>query len=138
MDGRALARHLGETPPADPRRYAHQVLERASVEPRAVHAIATVATALAAGIAGLANAHDPEVITLGGLAVPLRAGARDEFDAAFRRGLMRFRRALPPPVLDAAYGDDGAPRGAAAVGLDHIASESALADWADLSPGLWT
>ncbi|QTE28073.1 ROK family transcriptional regulator [Pengzhenrongella sicca] len=134
VDGRALARHLGEEPPADPRRYARQVLDRAPHEPRAARAVAATVTALAAGIAGLANAHAPEVITLGGLAVPLRIAAPTEFDAAFRGGLMTFLRAQPPPVLDAVHGDDGALHGAAAVGLDHITSESALADWAEKSP----
>jgi len=44
---------------------------------------------------------------------------------------MAFHRAGPPPVLDAVHGEDGALRGAVAVGLDRITTESALADWAD-------
>ena len=61
-------------------------------------------------------------LILGGLAVPLRAATRAEFDAAYAGGLMTFRRAQPPPVVDAAHG-------AAARGLDHITSEAALAAW---------
>jgi predicted NBD/HSP70 family sugar kinase len=129
VDGRALARHLGEPPPPDPRAYTHQVLHRAGTDPRAAHAIETVVAALAAGIAGLTNAHDPDMITLGGLAVPLRAAGRATFDAAYADGLMTFRRAQPPPIVDAAHGERGALHGAAAVGLDHITSEAALADW---------
>lgn len=129
VDGRALARHLGEPLPPDPRAYTRQVLHRAGTDTCAAHAIGTVVTALAAGIAGLTNAHDPDIITLGGLAVPLRAAARATFDAAYADGLMTFRRAQPPPIIDAAHGDCGALHGAAAVGLDQITSEAALAAW---------
>ncbi|GAA3821039.1 ROK family transcriptional regulator [Sphaerisporangium flaviroseum] len=134
VDGRALARHLGEQPPADPHTYTRQVLGRASHDAAAGRAVAAVASALATGIAGLVNAHAPDVVTLGGLARPLRAAAPAEFDAAYAGGLMTFRRARPAPVLDAAHGDDGALHGAVAVGLDHITSEAALATWADRRP----
>jgi predicted NBD/HSP70 family sugar kinase len=90
------------------------------------------ATALAAGIAGLVNAHDPDVVTLGGLAAPLHATAPAEFRAAYTDGLMAFRRPHPPPVLPAAHGEDGALHGATAVGLDHTSGEAALAQWARL------
>ncbi|MEJ3657418.1 ROK family transcriptional regulator [Actinomycetes bacterium KLBMP 9759] len=129
VDGRALARHLGRPAPSDPRTFARDVLQRDDLA--ATTAIATVAGALASGIAGLVNAHDPDVVTLGGLAGPLRAAAPEEFAAALADGLMTFRQAAPPPVLDAVHGDDGALHGAAAVGLDAAVSASALADWAD-------
>lgn len=128
IDGRALARHLGDPPPADPRSYAHHTLAATGPEER--RAVGAVAAALGAGIAGLVNAHDPGVVTLGGLAVPLRAAAGAEFDAAYAAGLMTSVRAQPPPVLDAVHGDDGALHGAAALALDHIASAGALAEWA--------
>lgn len=137
VDGRALARHLGEAAPEDPRTYAQQVLQRASgAGPGSAlrEAARTVSTALAAGTAGLVNAHDPDVVTLGGLAVLLRAAASDAFDAAYLAGLMAYRRQDAPPVLDAAHQDDGALDGAAAVGLDHLTSESALAAWAEQVP----
>jgi predicted NBD/HSP70 family sugar kinase len=133
VDGRAIARHLGEPAPPDPRAYAHNVLLRAKSDPPAKRAVVTVATALASGIAGLANAHDPDVITLGGLAGPLRAAAATEFEVAYISGLMAFRRDQPPPVLDAAHLGGGTLYGAAAVGLDHITSEVALADRAERS-----
>jgi predicted NBD/HSP70 family sugar kinase len=130
VDGRALARQLRQAPPADPRAYAISVLSRADAA--AVKAVSTVVTSLAAGIAGLVNAHDPEIVTLGGLAVPLRAAAPGRFDTAYTQGLMTFRRAQPPPVLDATHHDDGALRGAALLGLDHVTSQEALAAWAAL------
>lgn len=131
VDGRALARHLGDPPPPDARTYTKHVLERAIHDAAAGRAVGAIVSALATGIAGLVNATDPDLVTLGGLAVPLRAAARADFDAAYREGLMAFRRAQPPPVLDADYGDDGPLHGAIAVGLDHITSESGLAAWAE-------
>jgi predicted NBD/HSP70 family sugar kinase len=132
VDGRALARLLRQPPPADPREFATQVLDRVDVDPAALKAVSTVVTSLAGGIAGLVNAHDPEIVTLGGLAVPLRAAMPGRFDAAYTRGLMTFRRRRPPPVLDATHHDDGALRGAALIALDHVTGQEALAAWAEL------
>jgi predicted NBD/HSP70 family sugar kinase len=92
--------------------------------------VTAVATALATGIAGLINVHDPDVVTLGGLAGPLRAAAGAEFQTAYIDGLMAFRRDRPPSILDAAHGDNGSLHGAAAVGLDRITSEDSLSDLA--------
>jgi predicted NBD/HSP70 family sugar kinase len=129
VDGRALARHLRQPEPADPRGYALERLAAAERDPATRRALSTVVTSLAAGIAGLVNAHDPDVVTLGGLAGPLRAAAPDRFAAAYGKGLMTFRRPSPPPVLDATHPDDGSLRGAALVALDLITSESSLATW---------
>ncbi|WP_112237046.1 ROK family transcriptional regulator [Kribbella monticola] len=129
IDGRALARRLGDAEPDDPLSYAEAVLQRTDAAASA--AIELSATSLGSGIAGLVNAHDPDVVTLGGLAVPLRQRAPGAFDAAYRSGLMRFRRATPPPVLDSTHSTDGALRGAAAVALDRITTEPAIAAWAE-------
>jgi predicted NBD/HSP70 family sugar kinase len=135
VDGRALARHLGEDAGTDPRGYAHEVLARVGAHASAARAVRTVATALGAGIAGLVNAHAPDLVTLGGLAGPLRAAAPDEFAAAYTGGLMAFHREAPPPVVLATHGADGALHGAAAVGLDLVTSEPALAEWAAEAAG---
>jgi predicted NBD/HSP70 family sugar kinase len=90
-----------------------------------------VVAALAAGIAGLVNAHDPDVVTLGGLAIPLRAAAEPTFEQAYLAGLMNFHRTSPPPVLPAAHQPDGPLRGAAALALDHLTTEPSVASWAD-------
>jgi predicted NBD/HSP70 family sugar kinase len=129
IDGRALARHLGEPEPDDPYGYAEAVLRRD--DRRAAHAVAKVVTALASGIAGLVNAHDPDVVTLGGLAIPLRAAAESTFEEAYLAGLMTFHRATPPPVLAATHQPDGPLRGAAALALDHLTTEPSIASWAD-------
>ena len=129
IDGRALARHLGGPAPADPRAFARQVLDRADRDAAAQRALRIVAAALGAGIGALVNVHDPEIVTLGGLAAPLRAAAPDAFATAYTGGLMAFHRGQPPPVADAAHGDDGALHGAAILALDHVTSETALAEW---------
>lgn len=140
----ALARRLGEPEPADPQAYTAEVLARAAAgtggaarevrdgggAPRgaAREALRAFAAALGAGVAGLVNALDPDVVTVGGIAVPVRAAAPQAFGAAYRAGLMSHRRADPPPVRDAAH-HDGAWRGAALVGLDVVGTPEGLAAW---------
>jgi predicted NBD/HSP70 family sugar kinase len=133
IDGRALARHLGEPEPDDPYAYADDLLHQPHSS-RAQQAIERVSGALGAGIAGLVNAHDPSVITLGGLAVPLRTAAPAAFASAYEDNLMTFHRATPPPVLDAAHPTDGVLRGAGALGLDHLTTETSLTTWAEAHP----
>jgi predicted NBD/HSP70 family sugar kinase len=130
VDGRALARHLGETAPSDARGYAHHVLDRMERgDTQAAAAVHRVVTALGRGTAALINLYDPDAVSLGGLAIPLRAAARRTFDTALADGLMAFHRQRPVAVRDAAHGDLAALHGAAALGLDHITTEAALADW---------
>ncbi|BCJ55601.1 xylose repressor [Actinoplanes sp. NBRC 14428] len=128
VDGRALARHLGVTEPADPIAFARAVLR--SPDPAMRAAVATVASALGGGVGALVNAHDPALVTLGGAAAPLRRAAPAAFDEAYRDALMAFHRVRPPEVVDAAHGEDGPLQGAAVLGLDHVTSEAALAEWA--------
>jgi predicted NBD/HSP70 family sugar kinase len=129
IDGRALARHLKEPATDDPYGYAEAVLRR--TDRAASRAVSKVVGALAAGIAGLVNGNDPDVVTLGGLAIPLRAAAESTFEQAYLAGLMSFHRASPPPVLPATHQPDGPLRGAAALALDHLTTEPAIAAWAD-------
>jgi predicted NBD/HSP70 family sugar kinase len=86
-------------------------------------------SALGSGIAGLVNAHDPDVITIGGLTIPLRAAAEHTFKEAYEGGLMTFHRGSPPPVLPATHQPDGPLRGAAALALDQLTTEPAIAAW---------
>jgi predicted NBD/HSP70 family sugar kinase len=130
VDGRALARHIGDPPPRDPRTYALAVLAR--TDRAAEAAVDRAAESLGRGIAGLVNALDPEVVTLGGLAAPLRVAAPGTFADAFADGLMTFRRAAPPPLRAAALGDDAALHGAAATALDAVLTEESLSTWARL------
>lgn len=129
VDGRALARHLGDPAPEDPVGYAYQLLA-GNLTAREQRAFDKVAAALGAGIGGLVNLHDPDVVTLGGLAVSLRTAAPEAFSAAYLDGLMAFRKAAVPPVRDGVHGDDAPLLGAVIQGLDHITAEAALAEWA--------
>lgn len=128
VDGRALARMLGEPEPDAPYSYARAVLDRAAAgEPGPAAAVTSASASLARGTAGLVNAHDPEVVVLAGLGPALRAAAPEAFAVAYDDGLMAFRRALAPPVHDDAHGEDGVLRGAAAIALDHAVSAPGLA-----------
>jgi predicted NBD/HSP70 family sugar kinase len=129
VDGRALARLLDEPPPDDPVAYASEVLDRPA-DDRTRRAFESVASALGTGIGGLVNLHDPDVVTIGGLAVRLRAAAPRAFDDGYQDGLMAFRKSSAPPVRAGAHGDDGPLHGATAWALDHVTTEAALANWA--------
>jgi predicted NBD/HSP70 family sugar kinase len=129
VDGRALARHRGDKPPADPVGYVHDLVGKRDAATR--RAFAAVAASLGRGTAGLVNLHDPEVVTLGGVAAILRAAAPAAFDDAYRNGLMAFRKQSPPPVRDALHGEDGPLHGGVALALDHVTAAAGLADWVD-------
>ncbi|WP_440072853.1 ROK family transcriptional regulator [Streptosporangium sp. OZ121] len=130
VDGRAIARHLGEPPPRDPRSYAQTALARAEGDAAVRSAVGRAASGFGRGLAGLINALDPGIVTLGGLAEPLRSAAATEFDSALADGLMGFRRLDPPPVVAAVLGEDGALHGAAATALDQVLTEEGLGAWA--------
>jgi predicted NBD/HSP70 family sugar kinase len=129
VDGRALARQLGDPAPRDPQRYALDIIGRSAHDPAARSAVGVTASALGRGIAGLVNAHDPAVVTLGGLGAAILATTPDALDSAYRAGLMRFRRAQPPQITAATYREDGVLRGALERGLDTVLSETGLDAW---------
>jgi hypothetical protein len=81
------------------------------------------------GLGGLVNALDPEVVTLSGLAAAIRTISGDSLTNAYRRSLMGFRRAGPPPLLTADFPFDGSLRGAAELAFDEVLSEPGLHSW---------
>jgi predicted NBD/HSP70 family sugar kinase len=131
VDGRALARHRGDPAPSDPVAYVHDVIARGGRDGVSRRAFEAVATSLGRGVGALVNLHDPEVVTLGGVAALMRATSAKAFDDAYRKGLMAFRKDAPPPVRDAEHGEDGPLHGAVALALDHITTAVGLADWVD-------
>ncbi|AGB25111.1 transcriptional regulator/sugar kinase [Mycobacterium sp. JS623] len=135
VDGRALARYLGDPPPDDAVAYVHELIGRPTRDKKTQKAFEAVAASLGGGIAAFVNVHDPEVVTLGGVAAILRAAAPDAFDDAYRGGLMAFRKSSPPPVRDAKHGEDGPLHGAVALALDHITTAAGLAEWVGLHRG---
>ncbi|GIE34246.1 hypothetical protein Ait01nite_072910 [Actinoplanes italicus] len=80
----------------------------------AAEAVRTVGIALGRGIAGLVNALDPDLVTLGGLGVDLLATVPEAIESAYRDGLMLIHRDSPPPILPAALPDDEGPIAGAA------------------------
>jgi predicted NBD/HSP70 family sugar kinase len=80
----------------------------------AAEAVRSVGIALGRGIAGLVNALDPDLVTLGGLGVDLLATVPEAIESAYRDGLMLIHRESPPPVLPAALPDDEGPIAGAA------------------------
>jgi predicted NBD/HSP70 family sugar kinase len=129
VDGRALARHRGDAPPEDSVAYIRDLIARGGRDRASRRAFEAVATSLGRGVGGLVNLHDPEVVTLGGVAALLRANSATAFDDAYRQGLMAFRKDAPPPVRDAEHGEDGPLHGAVALALDHITTAAGLAKW---------
>ena len=81
-------------------------------------------------MAGLVNALDPEVVTLGGLAAELRASSPDGFADAVSRGLMAVHRDRPPSIVDARAGDDAPLVGAGLSVFDRVLDAGMLARWA--------
>lgn len=134
VDGRAMARTLGRAAPRDPRTAAERVLAAAPTDPASRDAVAEAAAALGRGVGGLVNALDPGAVTLSGLAVGLLATAPRPLRHAYRAGLMRFRRAEPPPLLPSTVGADGALIGAAETGFDAVLTAEGLTAWSDRNP----
>ena len=121
VDGRAMARHLGQPPPRDPRTAAERILRDAlGGTPRARKAVAAVTAAFGRGAAALVSALDPDRITLSGLARELATAAPEALDRAYREGLMGFRRTAPPPFALSALGTNGVLLGAAEVAFDEV------------------
>ena len=119
VDGTALARRLGTPPPRDPVTYAAAVLARAGHAPEAA-AVTAVTAELGRGIAGLVNALDPDLVSLGGLAADLAEAAPDALQSSYTTGLMNFRRSTLVPVVPAQLGVDGPLIGAAETAWDQV------------------
>ncbi|WP_029116085.1 ROK family transcriptional regulator [Mycobacterium sp. URHB0044] len=129
VDGRALARHRGDAPPVDAVEYVHELLGMPVRDESTRRAFEAVAASLGRGTGAYVNVHDPDVVTLGGVAAPLRAVAPQAFDEAYLGALMAFRKGFPPPVREAEHGEDGPLHGAVALAFDHVTTASELADW---------
>ena len=131
VDGRAMARYRRQPPPDDPWRYATDTLASARAgSAGAARAVRRCAANLGRGVAGLVNALDPDLVTLGGLAAPLLDQAGEQLTASYTAGLMAFRRPVPTPLRPASLGARGPMIGAAEVAFDEVLSERGLTDWA--------
>jgi len=118
----ALVRRFGKEPGYGAgRELGREILARAEEgEAEAGRAVDDNATALGRGLGALANALDPEVITLSGLGVELIRLRRGLIEQTCADGLMEFRRAEPPRILAGTVGEIGPLRGAAEIAYDTI------------------
>jgi predicted NBD/HSP70 family sugar kinase len=129
LDGSALARALGRPDPEDAAAYSSSVLDLAEGgDTGALAAVAVQAASLGRGTAGLVNALDPALVTLGGLATRLLMVAPAVTHDAYRRGLMSHRRQRPPELVPGALGDDAPLVGAAERVWDRLLADG-LGGW---------
>ena len=91
-------------------------------------ALGEVARSLGRGTAGLVNALDPHVVTVGGLGRDLLDLAGEPAGQAYRAGLMAFR-APAPPLVPARLGDEAPLIGAAEEAFSLALSDEGLKSW---------
>jgi predicted NBD/HSP70 family sugar kinase len=130
LDGQALARHLGESVPADEVSYSREVLAaaRAGGGPQR-RAVRDAAFTLGRGTAALVNALDPELVTFGGLAPQLLEVAGDRVQEGYHDGLMGARAEVAPALAPSTLGARAPLVGAGEHAFDHILTDRALAAW---------
>lgn len=133
FDPPRLARQVGLRVGDDPRAWLHRLFTDPRPGADVQRVLITLAANLGHGIAGLVNALDPEVVTLGGLAPGLRAVAPEDFARAIADGLMTVHRDRPPRILEARSDADAALTGVGLSVLDRVLDASMLARWANRS-----
>lgn len=118
----ALIRRFGGTPGYGAgRELAREVLRRAEEgDAEAGAALDDNAAALGKGLGALANALDPEAISLSGLGVDLIRLRREVIEAHCAEALMAFRRDEPPRIVAGTVGAAGPLTGAAEIAWDAI------------------
>lgn len=127
LDGNALARGLGQPPPADEVSFSRAVLAAARVGHRGeLRAVRRAAAALGRGTAGLVNATDPQLVVLSGLAAEMLATAPQALHRAYRDGLMETRAAERPDLVAGALGDRGPLVGAMEAAFAPVLARPAL------------
>lgn len=130
LDGTAWARALGRPSPVDEVSFSREVLSAARAGCRAeTRVVEQTAAALGRGIAGLVNALDPEIVTVGGLARELAQIAGDRIDRAYRKGLMAAIAAQPPAIVPGVLGARAPLLGAAEHAFDALLQDLAPATW---------
>jgi len=135
LDGRGIARALGRPAPADEVSFARRVLAAARAgQPAELSAMQDVARSLGSGAAGLVNALDPDVVTVGGLGRDLLEVAGEHVTPAYLDGLMRFRASPPPALVPARFGDDAPLTGAAEDAFATVLTDDGLRAWTARRP----
>ncbi|HWE14370.1 MAG TPA: ROK family protein [Solirubrobacteraceae bacterium] len=130
FDPRRLASRLGQPEPADPRGWLGRILKVSQPAPEERRLREQLAADFGRGTAGLVNALDPQMVTLGGLAGSLLDAAPDAFRHAFEAGLMSAHRRPAPEIVTGRAGEDAVLVGTALATFDRILDARQLALWA--------
>lgn len=133
FDPGRIAARLGEPEPADPREWLRRLLETPQPSARERRVRSELAADLGRGAAGLVNALDPDVVTLGGLAGQLRDAAPSAFEKAFDAGLMDVHRGDAPEIATGSAGEDAVLVGVALAAFDEVLDARRLALWAGVA-----
>jgi predicted NBD/HSP70 family sugar kinase len=130
MDGQALARAMGDPLPGDEVSYARAVLSDAqNGREQALAAVGGLATALGRGCAGLVNALDPHVVTVGGLGRDVLGVAGEQAASAYLRGMMAFRVSPPPRLMPAHFATEAPLVGAAEEAFAGVLGDEGVERW---------
>ena len=136
LDGHALARARRDPPPDDEVSYVRSVLAAGrDGQAEAVRALGDIARSLGRGAAGLVNALDPHVVTVGGLGRELLEVSGDHVARAYLAGLMAFRVSPPPPLIPARLADEAPLVGAAEEAFSRMLTDEGLRRWSAEYPG---
>ncbi len=130
FDPPRIAARLGEADPEDPRQWLRRLFEDGAPTADEQRVRSELAVDLGRGIAGLVNALDADVVTLGGLAGPLRNSAPRDFEQAFEAGLMRVHRGDPPEVIVGVADENEVLVGVALAAFDEVLDARRLVVWA--------
>ncbi len=130
FDVTRIAASTGLEVPSNPRRWLHRLFTDDAPAAKVRQVREALARDLGGGIAGLVNAVDPDVVTLGGLGSELRAAFPEGFEDAMFDGLMTVHRDRPPAVVAARGGEDAPLIGVGLSVFDDVLDAELLARWA--------
>jgi predicted NBD/HSP70 family sugar kinase len=130
FDPRRVASRLGQPEPGDPRGWLRRILETSQPAAKERLLREQLAGDFGRGTAGLVNALDPHLVTLGGLAGPLRDAAPEAFQHGFESGLMSAHCRPAPEIVTGRAGEDAVLVGTALAAFDRILDAPQLALWA--------
>ncbi|GAA1020696.1 xylose repressor [Acrocarpospora pleiomorpha] len=118
----------------DSRAWLHRLFTDPDPSPEARETRTALAADLGRGIAGLVNALDPDLVTLGGLAAQVRDASPAGFERAVHIGLMKVHRDRPPGVVAALAGENAPLVGVGLSVFDRVLDAEMLARWATRGP----
>src|SRR5262249_4981601 len=113
---------------------ARASLARGAPRRAELDAVQAVARSIGAGAAGLANALDPDIITLGGLGRDLLDIAGNQVHPAYLTGLLQSRSASPRPPPPAPFGGDAPLAGEIGEALSLVLPDQGMRAWPSARP----